>query len=167
MRLTHILLVGLLTFAPLLLGTTPAKADQLDVAQDCFENNGGPQSCPNVLGWCSALWGIDRREACRETMYLEWDRVLNAEWQKLKSIAQGRNLTDWTDGVTPIWDRMLAEQRVWITWRDASCAWQMPVPEGEVRSATEARYDCLMQMTRARSQQLWDMSYYLQTAGLG
>lgn len=84
-----------------------------------------------------------------------------------ESIAQGSNLTDWTDGVTPIWDRMVAEQRVWITWRDASCAWQMPVPEGEVRSATEARFDCLMQMTRARSQQLWDMSYYLQTAGLG
>lgn len=163
MRLTHLLRAMLIAAAPLWAQGAYADADKMALASDCFQNNGGPQSCPMVFGWCSALWGIDHRLACSEQLYKDWDLVLNAEWQKLKSIAHDSAMKDRVDGTTLVWDRLLAEQRVWITWRDANCNWQMPVAEGGVRSVDEARFDCLTHMTRARSQQLWDFSYYMLT----
>lgn len=159
----------LLAFGPALAETAmaagPEPMEDLRMAQarDCFQNNGGPQSCPTVFGWCSAQWGQERREACANQLYRDWDDVLNGEWQKLKTFAEGSGMRDRIDGETPVWDRLLAEQRVWIMWRDANCGWLMPAPEGEARSPGEARLDCLTHMTRARAQQLWDITYYMLT----
>lgn len=145
---------------------TPGPEDHIARARSCFQNNGGPQGCPTVFGWCNAAGGFEARMLCRERMETLWNAAMEEELQRLQAILASRSLHDRLDGRTPVATRVAEEHAAWERYRDARCGWDLPAPEGNITSPEEARFRCREVMSRARAQQLWDLSLYLMTTPL-
>ncbi|MEM8555006.1 MAG: lysozyme inhibitor LprI family protein, partial [Pseudomonadota bacterium] len=89
--------------------------------------------------------------------------VMDRQLASLSALAQDKDLRDRNDGNTPVWQRLVAEQRAWAAFRDARWQWNLPAPGEQAPSPEVARLMCLEHMTRARAQQLWDMSVFVAT----
>lgn len=159
-------IIALLVGAFFLAAGTGAQAqkprDPVAWGMSCLANS--KDGCGAVFGWCDAVWGQPRRQACREQIHANWDGLLNAKWKGVAAVVRDFDARNGLDDTPPLIESLRAEQRAWIALRDATCGWNRAfVDSGEVLTREELRLACLSTMTRERIFYLHEMSRDLRT----
>lgn len=127
---------------------TTDSAVTLSRCIDAFRSTG---PCLGILGWCDPVWGIARRERCEERRLDIADAVLNTEWVSLRAILTEHDQRNGLEDTPPLRDALLAEQRAWLAFRDATCGWLVRhVDSHDVTGDAERRSDCMTRMTLER-----------------
>ena len=127
---------------------TAEAATELNACIDAFRRT---EPCQGVLGWCDPMSGILRREACEAWRLEVADAVLNARWKALRELLTEHDRRNGLEDTPPLPDALLAEQRAWLVFRDATCGWLVRhVDSRDVTGDAERRLDCLTGMTLDR-----------------
>lgn len=77
---------------------------------------------------------------CQAAEALAWDGELNQLWPQLKAMSEERGLSD----------QLLATQKAWIAFRDASCRYQADWANMIAADAVWEEQNCLSEMTAER-----------------